>query len=105
MSTDWHFEEVYSMEPDFIEGIQAIRQPILGVIVAEKHGEKSRYPFEGEDAEVNFWINQGGEGENLGEACSILACLTAVMNNLSYVDVKKGSPMEKFIPHPDSTGL
>ena len=41
----------------------------------------------------------------MGEACSILACLTAVMNNLSYVDIKKGSPMEKFIPHPDSTGL
>jgi hypothetical protein len=73
--------------------------------VAEKHGPKNRYPFEGKTAEVNFWINQSGEGENLGEACSILACLTAVLNNLNFVNINDGSPIENFIPKHESTGL
>ena len=39
MSEDWHFEEVYGMDSDMIECLQAMRQPIVGVIVAEKGGE------------------------------------------------------------------
>ena len=73
--------------------LTAIRQPILGVIVCISPGKTER-PLIDENEETpstEFFMKQP---KNMGQSCSIIACLQVVMNNLHFVSLEEGSVLD-----------
>lgn len=91
MSSKWGIGEVYGFDEDLLAFLP---QPVIGVIlnveILKRDEDKARGS---EDTCVDFYMKQSGTLDN---ACGIIACLHATLNNLDSVDLEADSILQKF---------
>jgi ubiquitin carboxyl-terminal hydrolase L3 len=91
VSDKWAVGEVYGFDEDLLAFLP---QPVIGVIVnveiLKREEDKARGS---EDTSVDFYMKQSGTLDN---ACGIIACLHATLNNLDSVDLKGDSILHNF---------
>lgn len=91
MSDKWGIGEVYGFDEDLLAFLP---QPVLGVIlnveILKREEDKSRGS---EDTCVDYYMNQSGTLDN---ACGIIACLHATLNNLDNIDLSPDSILHNF---------
>jgi ubiquitin carboxyl-terminal hydrolase L3 len=92
MSSQWSIGEVFGFDEDLLGFLP---QPVIGVIVALENLKRSDDRVRGSDAGdiVPFYMKQTSELDN---ACGIIACLHACLNNLDKVALTPGSILERF---------
>lgn len=92
MSSQWSIGEVFGFDEDLLAFLP---QPIVGVIVAVENLKRSDDRVRGsEDSEVvSYYMKQTSELDN---ACGIIACLHACLNNTDKIDLEPGSVLERF---------
>lgn len=92
MSSDWSVGEVYGFDEELLAFLP---QPIVGVIAAFEFLKRDDDRVRGTDAEgvVPFYMKQFGELDN---ACGVIACLHATLNNLDKIELTPGSILDRF---------
>lgn len=92
MSNQWSIGEVFGFDEELL-GL--LPQPILGVIVTVENLKRSDDRVRGSDAGgiVPYYMKQTAELDN---ACGIIACLHACLNNLDKIALTPGSILEGF---------
>lgn len=92
LSSQWSIGEVFGFDEDLLAYLP---QPIIGVIVAVENLERTddrERGTEGGDI-VPYYMKQT---EELDNACGVIACLHACLNNSDKVELTPGSILERF---------
>jgi ubiquitin carboxyl-terminal hydrolase L3 len=93
MSPEWGVGEVFGFDEDLLAFLP---QPIIGVIVAIERTEKAEDRARGSvdnNSIVPYYMKQTAELDN---ACGIIACLHACLNNLDKVSLTEGSILQNY---------
>jgi ubiquitin carboxyl-terminal hydrolase L3 len=91
MSDKWGIGEVYGFDEDLLAFLP---QPVIGVILNVEILKRAEDKVRGsEDTNVDFYMKQSGTLDN---ACGIIACLHATLNNLDRVDLNADSILHNF---------
>ena len=91
MSEKWGIGEVYGFDEDLLAFLP---QPVIGVIVNVEILKRDEDKARGsEDTIVDYYMKQSGTLDN---ACGIIACLHATLNNLDNVDLEAESILQNF---------
>lgn len=92
MSTQWSIGEVFGFDEELLGFLPL---PIIGVIVAVENLKRSDDRVRGSDADglVSYYMKQTKELDN---ACGIIACLHACLNNLDKIELTHGSILDNF---------
>lgn len=91
MSNKWGIGEVYGFDEDLLAFIPA---PVLGVILNVEILKRAEDKARGsEDTNVEYYMKQSGTLDN---ACGIIACLHATLNNLDAIDLNADSILHSF---------
>ena len=89
----WAVGEVFGFDEDLLAFLP---QPVVGVIVNVerlKKEEDKGLGSEENNGKVNYYMKQSGTLDN---ACGIIACLHAALNNLDQINLKDDSILHKF---------
>jgi len=89
----WAIGEVFGFDEDLLAFLP---QPIIGVIVAVERLKKHEAIQCGSvenNSKVPFYMKQTGELDN---ACGIIACIHATLNNLDQIQLSPESTLAKF---------
>ena len=92
MSPQWSIGEVFGFDEDLLAFLP---QPIIGVIVAVENLKRSDDRVRGSDDGdiVPYYMKQT---EELDNACGIIACLHACLNNTDKIELTPGSILDRF---------
>ena len=93
MSDQWAVGEVFGFDEDLLTFLP---QPIIGVIVAIERTQKAADREKGSadnNSLVSYYMKQTNELDN---ACGIIACLHACLNNLDKIELTEGSILHSF---------
>lgn len=93
MSKQWAVGEVFGFDEELLAFLP---QPVVGVIVAIERLKKADDTQKGSadlSSIVPYYQKQHGKLDN---ACGIIACLHAALNNLDQIALEKDSVLEKF---------
>jgi len=89
----WAVGEVFGFDEDLLAFLP---QPVIGVIVNVERLKKEEDKAKGSEENngiVNYYMKQSGTLDN---ACGIIACLHAALNNLDKVELVEDSILKKF---------
>jgi len=93
MSKSWEIAEVIGLEPEFLPLVPS--DSVAFILAYDFTGDSSKKEeIKKSDPEVDFYMWQTRDLDN---ACGLIACLHAVLNNLGKVTINPGSHLEKFI--------
>ena len=93
LSPSFGIGEVYGFDEDLLAFLP---QPIYGIIVAFERLNRDDDITKGDTANVgfvDFYMDQSGTLDN---ACGIIACIHACLNNKSSIDIVPDSVLDKF---------
>ena len=93
LSPSFGIGEVYGFDEDLLAFLP---QPIYGIIVAFERLNRNNDITKGDKDNVgfvDFYMDQSGTLDN---ACGIIACIHAILNNKSSVDIVPDSVLDKF---------
>ena len=93
LANTWAIGEVFGFDEELLAFLP---QPILAVIVAIQRLKKEDDVEQGSEenvSKVHYYMKQTGTLDN---ACGIIACLHATLNNLDQVQITEGSILSNF---------
>merc|ERR1712086_728359 len=93
MAKQWAVGEVFGFDEELLAFLP---QPVVGVIVAIERLKKADDTQKGSadlSSIVPYYQKQHGKLDN---ACGIIACLHAALNNLDQITLEKDSVLENF---------
>lgn len=91
MSDKWGIGEVYGFDEDLLAFLPS---PVVGVILNVEILKRAEDKARGsEETNVDFYMKQSGTLDN---ACGIIACLHATLNNLDNIELNLDSILHKF---------
>ena len=94
LSKEWAIGEVFGFDEELLAFLP---QPVIGIIVAIERLKKEADKECGSPdhvSKVPFYMKQTGTLDN---ACGIIACLHATLNNLEQVQITAGSVLDNYL--------
>ena len=92
-TTNWQISEVFGFDEDLLAFLP---QPIKGVIIAAQRLKKEEDSEKGSEDNNNIVPYYMKQTNVLDNACGVIACLHAVLNNLDSVELIPESILSKF---------